>query len=496
MQGMQWRIRSLIVASLILGSCTAIPDTHLSPGETSVPLRVMAFNIELGGAYVSFDSVIDAIRVAEPDIVAIQEPYGQLPKLAERLGWHYDLRNHVVSKFPLIDPPGAAGHYVLAEVLPGRVVAVASVHLPSDPYGEDWIRDGRSHDEVVELERAVRLPSIRPFLAVLPALAELGLPVFMAGDFNSPPGGDWQPESIAKYPFRRFAVDWPVARAITDSGLRDSYRDAHPDVLARPGFTWWAARPPNSGYDPEGEGAWQSRIDFIWYAGPARVTNSRVVGEPEATVTDIAISPWPSDHRALISDFAAEPLPVPVFIALEQRVVRPDTQAVVRYNNTTDSGYIEASRIDDESMQGTRIDLTTQRGQVTLPGIAHVDGEYRILLHDAAGAIASENRYWYQGDALQPRLVVKQESADCETGLVAKWNNAPGHRYDWLGVFGPDDSEPRAWLHIDAAIDGEVCLDANSLTGTWPSPPGRYVLRLMLDDSYQLLAESATFQIN
>lgn len=51
-----------------------------------------------------------------------------------------------------------------AEVTPGRVVAVANTHPPSDPYGPYLVRDGGSRSDVLKLERDTR-PRRRQALA-------------------------------------------------------------------------------------------------------------------------------------------------------------------------------------------------------------------------------------------------------------------------------------------------------------------------------------------
>ena len=126
------------LVAIILISCGKIGNDPREP----IDLRVMSFNIEWGGTHISFDNVVEAIRLAEADIVGIQEAEGNLKRLAVALGWHYDLRNYVISRYPLIDPPGADGRYIYVEVEPGKIVAIANIHLPSDPYGPDAIRDG------------------------------------------------------------------------------------------------------------------------------------------------------------------------------------------------------------------------------------------------------------------------------------------------------------------------------------------------------------------
>ncbi|HUD96717.1 MAG TPA: endonuclease/exonuclease/phosphatase family protein, partial [Woeseiaceae bacterium] len=122
----------LATCLLTVVACDSTTTTVTPPAEGSasgpVPLRVMAFNIEWGGTHVRFASLADAIRKADADIVAIQEAEGNLARLAVDLGWHYSRRNYVISKYALIDPPEGNGNYVFVEVLPGKVVAVASVH--------------------------------------------------------------------------------------------------------------------------------------------------------------------------------------------------------------------------------------------------------------------------------------------------------------------------------------------------------------------------------
>ena len=81
--------------------------------------------------------------------------------IAEKLGWNYSERTSYMSRFPIIDPPGANGLYVFVEPEPGRVVAVANVHLPSDPYGPYEARDGATRDEVLQLENDLRVPAVQ-----------------------------------------------------------------------------------------------------------------------------------------------------------------------------------------------------------------------------------------------------------------------------------------------------------------------------------------------
>ena len=103
---------------------------------------------------------------------------------------------------------------------PGRVVAVANIHLPSTPYGPYQVRKGWSRADVLRLERDLRLKALATVLRVLPRLAERGIPVFLTGDFNSPSHLDWTPAVAEARDDVPYAVAWPASKALADAGLR------------------------------------------------------------------------------------------------------------------------------------------------------------------------------------------------------------------------------------------------------------------------------------
>ena len=61
--------------------------------------------------------------------------------------------------------------------------------------------------------------------------------MFLTGDFNSPSYLDWTPKVARARADVPYAVRWPASLALAQAGFRDSYRDAHPDPVADPGFT-------------------------------------------------------------------------------------------------------------------------------------------------------------------------------------------------------------------------------------------------------------------
>ena len=245
---------SLAVVGLLLAACapatpssapSAAPTGSTAPATsapTPVPtpaeaeLKLMDFNIEYGGDEIDFDKIIEAIKLADPDVVALEEAEGNTQLVADALGWPYaSTRTQVVSKLPIIDPPDANGRYVFIEIQPGAVVALSNVHLPSDPYGPYYVRDGKTVEEVVKLEQDTRMPAVQERLDVLPALVKAGIPAFLTGDFNAPSHRDWTEAAVGSRPNLLYPVPWPVSTAVEAAGFRDAYRELHPDPVKRPG---------------------------------------------------------------------------------------------------------------------------------------------------------------------------------------------------------------------------------------------------------------------
>src|SRR4029453_2972670 len=133
------KIRYVLVSLVMLfGLATAAA----AQTDEAVELRVMIFNVWLGGEQVKLGRGYDAIRAAQADIVLFQAAEGQTRRFAEALGFPYaSERHHIISAYPLFDPPTADADFAFAELRPGRFVAVADIHLTSDPYGPYAVRD-------------------------------------------------------------------------------------------------------------------------------------------------------------------------------------------------------------------------------------------------------------------------------------------------------------------------------------------------------------------
>lgn len=127
-------------------------------------------------------------------------------------------------------------------------------------------------------------------------------PVLLVGDFNAPSHLDW---TAAAAPLHggHGPVDWPVSRAVERAGLRDSYREAHPDQVECPGTTWSPVHPEHE--DGSGRPEPQDRIDYVLHAGgrltvldSTTLATGRIAPRPY-----VAANEWPSDHAAVVTTF-------------------------------------------------------------------------------------------------------------------------------------------------------------------------------------------------
>src|SRR6188474_2792093 len=142
---------------LLLALCACLVAGCFGGGGDEMVLVSRDWCTDPAGCQETFAAVVDAIKQSKADVVGLQEATGNTRKVAEGLGWNYNERTQVISRFPIVDPGGADGLYVFVQPTPSSVVAVANVHLPSTPYGPYRARDGYTEEQVLGLERRIRL---------------------------------------------------------------------------------------------------------------------------------------------------------------------------------------------------------------------------------------------------------------------------------------------------------------------------------------------------
>lgn len=295
----------------------SIATCHTHAAES---VRVMSFNLWHGGdaGKQPLTKTMEVIIAAKADIVGLQETHGYEQekdtgrpdhgrKLAQMLGWHYfdqGNRTGVLSRYPIVtNTPRKWG--VKLRLPSANEVWLFNVHFAAAPYQPYQLLripyfDApflKTSEEAVIAARQARGGQVERMLSELkPVLAGRG-PVFLTGDFNEPSHQDWTERAVAagKCPL---PVAFPSTLAVTRAGMRDAFRTAFPDEVARPGWTWTPTTEPD---DPKDR---HDRIDYV-FVGGANVTvkTCELVGEDRA-FADIVVQPYPSDHRAVVTTVA------------------------------------------------------------------------------------------------------------------------------------------------------------------------------------------------
>ena len=485
---------------------TGIPATAQSPG-TSLELRVMSFNIWLGAAKTDLDMVIEAIEAADADVVGMQEPYARLRKVARALGFYASPRTHVISRYPILEPAGTDGDFAYLLLAPGQVAAIANTHLPCCPYTPYRIvHKGMDRASALQQERNTRVRRITKQLAPLQDLLASGVPTFFTGDFNTPSHRDWTRPAVRSrnlpYPIR-----WPVSLQMEAAGFVDSYRAVHPDPVADPGFTWTPGYPPPFVYP----GDVFDRIDFVWAAGSAETLASRVVGESRANA-DIVVRPYPSDHRAVVSTFEVTPAPAPVLVSAAGERSRLGEALEVWFHapGQPDEHVALLPAGSDTAVAETPTGAAD--GSVSLDTTGLEQGTYDVVLLDGAGTELARDTVVLVAEGQPPILTVADDTLEGDQRLEVSWSYAPGNKYDWIAVYRegvPSKARPctwyaghctgvgylKAWRYMDARVEGHTRMGPGVRGAIgWPLPPGRYDVRICLDDSNRCRV-STTFEV-
>jgi endonuclease/exonuclease/phosphatase family metal-dependent hydrolase len=479
-------------------------DAH---AQEAVTVRVMSFNVWYGGEQVSLPKVAEAIRAAQADIVGLQETDGNLERIAAAAGMPYvDPRRRIISRWPIFDSgvgertqSGASLYsttgldldalHAWVMVSPGKVVGVANVHLSSDPSGLEIVREGGKLADVLALEEQGRAAEAKP-LAFLGQVAKDGTPVFLTGDFNTPSHLDWTDAAkrAARIPF---VVPWPTTVALAKAGLRDSYREANPDPLARLGITWTPGAPHPIEYPDAG----RERIDMIWTAGRSTTLASQVVGEPGGPDVEIGVAPWPSDHRAVVSTFRVIPKPAPPMVSVIPRRVMEGERFLLRtYDPTgeTWTAYIvpRGGNAKDAILGVKELPAHYQRS-ILLSTLELPPANYDAVLVGRDGSVLKRHAFTVATKGSRPEMEMVEAVLKPGAPIRARWRNTPGDLRDWIGIYAAGETDVMHYLgfgYTEAMFDGEGVVDVDPKDA--PLPPGDYELRLMHDETYVDLARA------
>jgi endonuclease/exonuclease/phosphatase family metal-dependent hydrolase len=279
-------------------------------------LRVLSYNIHRGGVVMlkqPLSQTAKAIQLAKADVVGIQEtrsPRGdELEELAKLLGWNHDMGkgSNVLTRYEIVK---SLYRGVKVKRDSGRHAYIFNVHLSSHPYQPYQLLEIRprwhkhtnnitfikTETEAIEWAKKARGAEIAKVLRQVKSIPNKQVPVFVVGDFNEPSHLDWT-EAAAKADRHPIKVAYPTSTEMAKAGFTDAYRKIYPDEMKNPGYTW------SSFYKFDDPTTHHDRIDFVYFKGKGiKLNEVKIVGENQKDA-DIVISPYPSDHRAVVADF-------------------------------------------------------------------------------------------------------------------------------------------------------------------------------------------------
>lgn len=286
---------------------------HAQAEESSV--KVMSYNIYRGGTYrgQGLSQTAKVIQEAKADIVGVQEtrsPGGvNAEQLAQLLGWnhHVNPRNRVIlTRYEIVEEMSDC---IRVKLPSGQEAYIFNLHLASHPYQPYQLLSIRpkwpphwdtpfiqTEAEAIAAAIAARGNEVSALLNQIRSLPEKGALVFVVGDFNEPSHLDWT-ERAAESGRHPIKVSYPTSMEMAKAGFVDSWRVIYPDEMKNPGYTWSPI------YETDDPTTHHDRIDFVYFKGKGvKVTDAKIVGENRENA-DIVISPYPSDHRAVVATF-------------------------------------------------------------------------------------------------------------------------------------------------------------------------------------------------
>jgi hypothetical protein len=274
---------------------------------------------------------------------------------------------------------------------------------------------------------------------------------------------------------------------LADSGLRDSYREAHRDPLESPGYTWTPGAPhPLSDHERA-----RDRIDYVFTAGETETLSSEIIGEPGNPVVDIAISPWPSDHRGVVSTFRLVPAPAPPMISSTPRRLVGNGAVHVRTWDPSGATWtamlVPRGGSIDDALSGVRDMPHDYQRSIPLSTLGFAPGDFDAILVDESGETIARDGFTIVADDAQAELEVVEPTIVSGEPIHVRWRNAPGDLRDWVGLYRAgevDVTRYLAFVYTEASFSGEAVLSVPE------TEPGEYELRLLHDETYVVLARA------
>ena len=208
-----------------------------------------------------------------------------------------------------------------------------------------------------------------------------------------------------------------------------------------------------------------------------------MIGEKGAAGVTKTVTPWPSDHRAVVSSFDVTPAETPEMIATtgvcsprasrsRSRIERPTITRSCCITPQNDATTVEAEK-----------PLDGRSGRLTYPGTLEPGAYDAVLSGDGKNYVTS---FWIRAKDAKPRLSTDKGTYKVGEPIKVSWVDAPANRWDWLGVYkAPADTQNDSyliWQYTGGKTAGTLhgkpadtftLTGASTYGGPWPLPPGQ-----------------------
>ena len=299
-----WKKAGLAAAAVCsLAGLTASPASAASSTAT---VRVLTLNTWLD-CKDGVEGIAEVLKASRADVVGLQEIGSCAEKLSDKLGYtlvKQDDWHAMLTRLP-VESVTPARHGMVVRLENGQPLAVFNAHLYHSPYQPYQLLgipygDGIFVKTEAEAQDQARLARGHDVTSILSDMAGVQAPMILTGDFNEPSHLDWTQRAVeaGRHPIK---VEWPASKSFAEAGFKDSYRVVYPDEIEHPGFTW---TPRTADDDPKDH---HDRLDFVMFKGQQIEPQSvEVVGE-DSPRSDIAVTPYPTDHRGVVAEFEIQP---------------------------------------------------------------------------------------------------------------------------------------------------------------------------------------------
>jgi endonuclease/exonuclease/phosphatase family metal-dependent hydrolase len=536
---------SFLITTLLVLVLTALivftKRTQSSNVKTKegIYLRILSFNVWYGGNQINLQDTAEIIKDYGADIIGLQEIDANLLELSKLTGLPYvDERRFILSRYPIFNSGAGyrtekgSGTYSINGldsdsvhawilVAPGKIIAFANTHLTSDPYGPDEVAAGKSSEEVMEIEIATRGPDYTALAEALEPIARGNTPLFLTGDFNAPSHLDWTEETVKLRPHMHYAFDWPSSRAMTDIGLRDTYREVYPNPVTHPGITFTPGMP--SPQVPKNQNL--DRIDFLYASGDVEVLDSEVIDirkhclqksnvishqGVEVSVSSIGTCtyPYPSDHSAVLSSVIVQPIDSPWLVNIKKRrVIRNEDDLEVSISIPLEHSWSVAivpanGKPKNSTIVGMFNEPMIYRRSVRFGSNPFEVGEYDAVLLNASSKVPYD-----EVDRVRFTIIDKETILELSSStdiisissdipsLVIEWKYAPGDRDDFIAVYSLSTVDVNDYLglvYTGARFSGSIVFNITDCN--IPFEIGSYKALFMSNDQFVELGR-VTFEV-